>query len=66
MSNTPRTPTSAALLLAALADCDPRTAARALRGEPMRGRVAERIAAAQLEHPELAPAAPNPEPTKAA
>lgn len=31
--------------IAAAADCDPRTVARALRGEPVRGRVAERLSA---------------------
>jgi hypothetical protein len=53
-TSTPRTPSAAALILAGLADCDPRTAARALRGEALKGRVGERIAAALAEHPELA------------
>jgi hypothetical protein len=65
--DTPRTPTAAALLLAVLADCDPRTAARALRGEDLRGRVGERIARALREHPEIAPnATATPEPPQAA
>jgi hypothetical protein len=52
--DTPLTPTTAAQLVGSLADCDHRTAARALRGDVPRGRVGERLARVLREHPELA------------
>lgn len=55
-----------ALRLAAEADSDPRTAERFLRGEPVRGRVADRLArAAQALGVETKGQASNP-PTRAA
>lgn len=49
----PVTPSREALLLAAYADIDPRTAERALRGETLKGKSLARVARALEAHPEL-------------